>query len=52
MQAILDDATSKGWPAPPEGSAALDALFSAGYRDCFYLSEDRRPGGAAVSPLS
>ena len=40
--AILADAASKGWPAPPEATAALDALLGAGYRDAFYLSDNHR----------
>jgi hypothetical protein len=41
-EAILADAAGKGWPAPPETTAALGALLAAGYKDCFYLSDNHR----------
>jgi endonuclease/exonuclease/phosphatase family metal-dependent hydrolase len=45
--AILADADSKGWPHPPERSAALDALLGASkYRDCFYAADNHREGHA------
>ena len=40
--AILADATGKGWPAPPETTAAVGALRAGGYRDAFYLSDNHR----------
>lgn len=46
-QAIVDDASSKGWTSPPENSMAMDLLESAGYADTFYLSDNHKTGKAA-----
>eukprot|EP00286_Rhodomonas_abbreviata_P026964 CAMPEP_0181298152 /NCGR_PEP_ID=MMETSP1101-20121128/5630_1 /TAXON_ID=46948 /ORGANISM="Rhodomonas abbreviata, Strain Caron Lab Isolate" /LENGTH=419 /DNA_ID=CAMNT_0023403155 /DNA_START=151 /DNA_END=1410 /DNA_ORIENTATION=- len=48
-QAILDDATGKGWSAPPETTAAIQEVLGRGYRDCFYLSDNHVKGSASSS---
>eukprot|EP00281_Chroomonas_sp_CCMP1168_P024224 CAMPEP_0206237118 /NCGR_PEP_ID=MMETSP0047_2-20121206/14090_1 /ASSEMBLY_ACC=CAM_ASM_000192 /TAXON_ID=195065 /ORGANISM="Chroomonas mesostigmatica_cf, Strain CCMP1168" /LENGTH=386 /DNA_ID=CAMNT_0053661523 /DNA_START=157 /DNA_END=1317 /DNA_ORIENTATION=- len=42
--AIVADAEGKGWPAPPETTAAIKELSVAGYVDSFYESDNHTKG--------
>ncbi len=48
--AILADAASKGWEAPPETSAVFTLLEGEGYSDTFYLSDNHTSGVAQACP--
>ena len=50
-QRIVDDATSKGWPAPPETTRTRDEMERRGYKDLFYCVDSAAEHPCDLSPV-